>query len=260
MDTISKRKMKPKTNRTSKQGPYVAIGADACQTPVYALGPILPYLSKEITLWESACGDTSLSAELASTGHRVIATDLLEGAEYDFFKYEPVHWDVQVTNPPYSIKFPWLKRSYELGKPFALLVPVDILGAKKAQVLLQQYGFEIMLLDTRVDFIMPNKGLSGAGAQFATMWLCWNLLPEKIMFGSISQAKAEFKGANKGRGILPPISAGLGNTTKTDQTANRTEDIKVFGQPQTRPFNAGASRAVWFELVDWLRQHGSRWV
>lgn len=267
MDTIS-RKMKPKTNRTSKKGSYVAIGADVCQTPPYALGPILPYLKKNWMIWEPAAGEGNITNTLRQHGNLVVPTDISYaqdteawvGLDKDFFLWEPGLWDAQVTNPPYSIKFKWLERSYELGKPFALLVPVDILGTKQAQVLFKQYGFEIMLLDTRVDFIMPNKGLSGAGAQFSTMWLCWNILPEKIMFGSISEAKAEFKRANKGRDILPSILDGLGHTPEENPAAGGTEDIEVSGQSEDSTFDAGSSSTLRLRFVDWLRQYGSGWL
>lgn len=207
--------MKPKVNR--KEGP-----SDRCQTPPYALDPLYPFLNKEQKIWEPACGELHLYDAFASREYRVIGTDLSDGPEYDFFEYQPQQWDIQVTNPPYSIKFKWLKRSYELGKPFALLVPVEMIGAKSAQVLMEQYGFEIMLLRERVDFKMPDKGWTGAGAQFPVMWFCWNLLPEKIMYGSFAEAKRKFKQecaereaeeARERREFVRTVFEGLGELT-----------------------------------------------
>lgn len=171
-----------KTNRTADE--YVPQGFDACQTPAYALDPLLPYLRSDMTIWEPAKGEGLLVEALYDSGFPSVETsDILTGQ--NFFEYEPRRWDVLVTNPPYSLKYKWLERCYQLGKPFALLLPVETLGAKAAQELMQRYGFEILLLNRRVSFKMPNKGWEGAGAQFATFWFCWNLLPESVMFGTI---------------------------------------------------------------------------
>lgn len=183
-------RQKPKTNRAGDQ--YVPQGFDACQTPSYAIDPLLPYLNPDWLIWEPASGEGLLVEALYNSGFEsVLVSDLLTGQ--NFFDYDPGNWDCLITNPPYSIKYPWLERCYTLGKPFALLVPVETLGAKTAQALLKEHGFEIMLLDQRVDFGMPNKGFEGS-AQFPVLWLCWNILPQQIMFGSIEAGKRAFNG------------------------------------------------------------------
>jgi hypothetical protein len=179
------RQMKPKTNQSGDL--YEPKGYDACQTPAYAIDPLLPYLSRDWTIWEPAAGENNLVEALYDTGYntdQVVVSDILEGQ--NFFEFAPKYWDCLITNPPYSIKYQWLERCYQLGKPFALLVPVEILGAKTAQILLKQYGFEMMLLNKRVDFKMPNKGWDSS-AQFPVLWLCWQILPNKVMFGEINK-------------------------------------------------------------------------
>jgi len=166
---------------------YTPQGYDGCQTPAYALDPLISRLDPGWTIWEPAAGELSLVEALYDGGfesEQVIASDIQTGQ--NFFEYEPVHWHCLITNPPFSIKFQWLERCYQLGKPFALLVPVEMLGTKTAQQLLQQYGFEMMLLDKRVDFKMPRKGWNSS-AQFPVFWLCWRLLPERIMFGELAK-------------------------------------------------------------------------
>lgn len=174
---------------------YVPQGHDLCQTPPYAIDPLLPYLDVYWTVWEPAAGEGLLVEALFDSGFtEVAATDIQTGK--NFFEFEPPHFDAIITNPPFSLKYRWLERCYELGKPFALLLPVEVLGAKTAQQLMQKYGFEIMLLDQRVDFKMPNKGWEGAGSQFPVLWLCWDILPQQVMFGSIEAGKREFKGTS----------------------------------------------------------------
>lgn len=164
-------------------------GNDACQTPPYAIDPLLPYLSADWLIWEPAAGEGFLVEALYDASRQVVSSDILDGR--NFFEYEPDAWDCITTNPPFSITQQWLRRCYELGKPFALLIKVEALGTKGVQELIQQYGFEIMLLDKRVDFKMPFLGWGDeerkSSAQFPVFWLCWQLLPEKVMFGKIDK-------------------------------------------------------------------------
>ena len=165
--------MKPK--RTNTGNPHKSHKMDQCQTPHYALDPLLPYLPKHWLIWESACGNGHIVTKLESEGYRVIGTDILSGA--DFFRSQPDSWDCQVTNPPYSerAKYDWIEHSYRLGKPFALLMPLETMAAAKAQKWLSRFGVEIILPDKRINFSMPNQGYNGGGAQFATAWFTFGL-------------------------------------------------------------------------------------
>ena len=178
--------MKPKINRAGN--PDASMPMDRCYTPAYGVDPILPYIAPGAVVWEPAAGSGNIVKALAP--RRVIGTDI-HGAYADpprnFFDWQPSAFDILVTNPPYSIKFDWLERCYDLGKPFALLVPVETIGAQSAQKLMERHGAEIMLLNRRINFIMPRAGLSGGGAQFPVLWLCWKLLPAPIVYGKITQ-------------------------------------------------------------------------
>lgn len=159
--------MKPKLNRTDKTGTI-----DRCQSPMYALDPILPHLRSDQVIWEPCAGSGNLVRALQNNGHQVRQSDILTGQ--DFFIYEPGRFDVLVTNPPYSLKYKFLSRCYDLGKPFALLVPVEVFGARAAQILFERFGFEVIFLRPRVNFTMPQKGNAGS-AQFPTCWITWGL-------------------------------------------------------------------------------------
>lgn len=157
--------MKPKNNSA-------ATGRNKMMTPFYGVEPIFAYLPKDAVLWEPAAGEGHMVDVLTSQGWSVKASELDWGQDY--FSYQPDAWDVQVTNPPYSIKYQWLKRAYELGKPFALLLPADALFAKRAQELFQKYGYQMLLPDKRIDYKTPLKGWDSS-AQFASAWFCWQL-------------------------------------------------------------------------------------
>lgn len=177
------------SRRSQPSDIYTPQGMDACQTPAYALDPLLPYLDSFPVIWEPAAGEGYLVEAFYDAGWlegAIEQSDILTGQ--NFFDYEPPRWNCLVTNPPYSIQFQWLERCYQLGKPFALLLKVEALGTKGVHELIKQYGFEMLLLDKRVDFKMPFKGWDSS-AQFPTFWLCWQLLPEKVVFGTLDKER-----------------------------------------------------------------------
>lgn len=186
---------KPKTNyKTDK---YQLNPKDRCITPPYAVTPLLPYLRQIATgpIWESAVGDGAIGNVLIDRGFQVIGTDLDQGAEFNYFEYRPEGYvSAQVTNPPFGLKYAWLDRAYDLGIPFALLMPLEVLGALRAQKLFERSGVEVILLDSRVDFRMPNKGWDGSGAQFPVAWFTHGLkIGAPLVYGKIAQEKKEFK-------------------------------------------------------------------
>ncbi len=164
--------MKPKLNRPS--------GMDVCQTPPYALQPILPYIPKNALIWESACGpDMMLVNALNDLGYAVWASDIQNNPSIDFFAVTNQGVGVvQLTNPPFSQKYEWLEHSFELG-PFALLLPYETTFAGKFQVLCKKYNRinEVIVHspERRIDFKMPFKGWSGSSAQMPTCWITWGL-------------------------------------------------------------------------------------
>lgn len=181
--------MKPKAN--TKGDPNESLEKDRCQTPPYAVEPLYQYLPKEWRVWESACGKGRIVAALTRRGYDVVGTDILNGQ--NFFEMEPpTGCRVQVTNPPYSnpTKFQWIQRSYELGLPFALLMPVETIGAKGAQEPMSRLGVEIIWLSDRVNFEMPNLGFDGAGANYPVAWFTWGLnIGRQMTFAKIYPTK-----------------------------------------------------------------------
>lgn len=169
MSTPDRKRAWPKTSGTF----------DTCQTPPYALDAVLPYVPHHWAIWEPAAGDGLLVDEIQNRGYWVCGSDV-DGREFpvwDFFRSgESVERiDCIITNPPYSVKFEWLARCYELQLPFALLMPVEMLGAAAAQELFDKHGIHVRFVSPRINFKMPRKGWDGKGAQFPTAWYCWNI-------------------------------------------------------------------------------------
>jgi hypothetical protein len=174
--------MKPKQNQKADASQSQAM--DRCETPAYALDPLLPYLPSVWRIWEPACGSGRIVTVLSGHGYTIVGSDVLDGQ--NFFDYQPAAWHAVVTNPPYSIKAEWIRRCYDLGKPFALLVPVETIGRGDVQRMMERHGAELLLLNRRVNFYMSNKGIDKSSAQFPVLWFCWRLLDAPIVYGRIA--------------------------------------------------------------------------
>lgn len=165
---------------------------DLCQTPPYAVKPLMEYVlhTEYPVVWESCAGEGYLVRTLGQRGFSVVASDILTGQDY--FEYEPNYYSIQITNPPYSLKYRWLARAYELGKPFALLMPSDTLFAKTAQDLFSKYGFSMLLPNRRIDFKMPVKGWD-SNSTFSTSWFCWHIkgMPDGVTFVNLEKERPD---------------------------------------------------------------------
>lgn len=149
---------------------------DRCYTPPYAVDLLVPFLPAGSRIWEPACGDGHIAYVLMDAGFDVVASDIETGI--DFFTTEPTDgYDLHITNPPYQsqLKADWLERCYLLGKPFALLMPGSTLFPQGTGRLLDQYGYEMIIPDDRIDFFMPNEGYREGKAQFHSVWFTWGL-------------------------------------------------------------------------------------
>lgn len=147
--------------------------SDECFTPPEALLPLLPFLDKTKVYYECTANHSkSIIFTLQKQGFTI-----LPSGGRDFLKDPlPDGVDIILTNPPYSKKDKFIERCYELGKPFALLLPVSSLQGQKRGELFEKNGVEILVLNARIDF-------TGKGApHFGVAWFCHQLLPKPLIF------------------------------------------------------------------------------
>ena|SRR5215510_4835880 len=150
---------------------------DDFQSPPEILDPLIPYLPKDYIIWEPCCGGKSLVKKLTQEGFWTIGTDILTG--HDFLTQDcPFIFECVITNPPYSLKNKFLERCYDLGKPFALLMPINALDTCKRQRLYKQYGLEMLMLPSQVTF----HNTAGKAARFVCAWFCYKVLPCPLKF------------------------------------------------------------------------------
>lgn len=166
--------------------------SDDFQTPGVALQPLLPFLKKEWTIWECAEGKGNLSQSLWGHGFAVVGSDILPGdfpgtssfntqtkksyehfTECNFLTWQPERFDCIITNPPFSLKDEFIERAYQLGKPFAFLLPLTTFEGRKRQKLFAEHGVEVLFFNKRINFQTPS-GKDG-GSWFMTAWFTHGL-------------------------------------------------------------------------------------
>ena len=159
---------------------------DIFDTPVCGILPLLKYLpnDRKLNIWECCdSGKSNISMLLKELGHNVISTDIING--FDFIKDIPsFDFDMIITNPPYSIKDKWLKKCYEYGKPFALLLPLTALEGESRNKLYLEKGISIIVLNKRLDFTGKKN------TWFNTSWFVWG-------FKSVNENSMIFENLNK---------------------------------------------------------------
>lgn len=158
--------------------------SDEYYTPESAVKPIIKYIPKDSVVWCPFDTEKSKYVELLrNSGFKVIYSHIDNGE--NFFFYEPTeHYDVIISNPPFSCKDAILRRLTELGKPYAILLPLPTLqGQSRFKDLV---GSEALIFDKRINFykdIEQTKIVNGVA--FASIYICKNFLPEKLIFEKI---------------------------------------------------------------------------
>lgn len=158
---------------------------DELYTPSYAVEPMLKYIPRDVhTIW-CPCDteDSKIFQSLESNGYKVYCTHIDWG--HDFLKYNLLHddYDMIITNPPFSIKDKIIKRCYDLGKPFALLLPLTALEGQKRGEMWDKGGIGVVVLDNRVDY--NGKG----SCWYNTSWFIHTKMTDgRIFFEKIKKS------------------------------------------------------------------------
>ena len=159
---------------------------DEQYTPYYAAWPILKYIPNDMRIWTPFDREWSAFYQLfKENGYMVVRSDLSDGL--DFFTYEPPKYDCIVSNPPFSQKSKVLKRLYELGKPFAMLLPLTSLQSIDRYKYFNQ-GIQILAFDKRIAFHNPQSmGRYKKGVSFAAVYFCRDILPRDLIMEELEE-------------------------------------------------------------------------
>lgn len=178
--------------------------SDEWYTPSSAVKPLLKYLewnktkyrtydastsewtTPNITIWCPFDTEHSQFVKvLSAANYNVIYSHIDEGK--DFFAYEPEEpYDFIVSNPPFSRKDDVLKRLYELGKPYAMLLPLPTLQGVKRFPYIKDC--QALVFDNRVQYFkdLAQTELS-KGASFGSIYICRNFLPKDLIFEELEK-------------------------------------------------------------------------
>lgn len=155
---------------------YSAGRNDECYTPAYAVRPLLQYLErfKGKTIWcPFDTDDSQFVKVLQAGGHNVVFSHIKTGQ--DFFEYEPRHWDLMVSNPPFTGKRKIFERALSFNKPFALLMSLTWLNDSAPVQLFADRDLELLMFDHRIRFGLGDK------ITFSSAYYCVGILPKQIV-------------------------------------------------------------------------------
>jgi hypothetical protein len=149
--------------------------SDECYTPINAIQPLMEFLPKDKTYYECTSSKSSNILDYFKESKYIMV-----GSETkDYLKEDFNDYDICITNPPYSNKDGFLERAYEIGKPFAFLLPVSAFQGVFRGKLFAKYGLEVLVLNQRPNFT------GGSGAHFGVGWFCWKILPQQLIFKNL---------------------------------------------------------------------------
>ena len=132
---------------------------------------------------------------LSGGGWQVERSSLEEGQ--NFFEFEPTEYDVIISNQPFTQKDAVLKRLYELGKPFAILLPLNSLQGVSRYKYFKQ-GIQILTFDKRIGFHNPeNMKEYKKGSSFATAYFCKDVLPKDLIVEELKEYQKALKEEEK---------------------------------------------------------------
>lgn len=158
-------------------------------TPRYAVDIILPYIPKDKIIWcPFSREEHNFVWYLRELGYTVYNTHFNQetGEGDNFLTYKPnFEFDIILDNPPFKNKTKFVKRAFELGKPFALFLPLNCLGDNGIPNLYIENNTELQVLipDKRTEFLNQKQ----SGISFKTVYICKDLLPKQIIFTKLDK-------------------------------------------------------------------------
>ena len=168
---------------TNNQVYYINGGGDEQYTPRKTVEILLPYIQhlKDKIIW---CPfdkeDSQFIQVLKENGFNVVYSHIEYGQ--DFFDYEPERWDVIISNPPYKNKIMFWERCLNFTKPFALLLPINILSDSIINVTMKgrEDEFSLLIPSRRTKFDNAKTGEVGKQPTFKAAYCSVGVCEKQI--------------------------------------------------------------------------------
>ena len=167
----------------SKDVLYNSGNNDECYTPAYGVEPILKYIPEGAVIWCPFDKEESEFVKLISKTNKVVYSHIDLGQ--DFFEYEPGHWDIIVSNPPFTNKRKYFERALSFNKPFALIMTNTWLNDSAPKQLFKDKDLQLLMFDKRMKFVSPD-GRDNNKITFSSSYYCWNFLPKAIIMEELN--------------------------------------------------------------------------
>lgn len=158
---------------------YARKERDEYSTPFWVVHALLPHIPwKPERIWEPACGQGNIVRVLASNGHAVYGSDIVDGD--DFFDTNDTHQcDAIITNPPYTDCAVFIQHAIDLMMPkngfVCMLLPSDFSYAKGRHELFADCPiFSVKIeLTKRIVWFERDDGKRAAPSENHA-WYIWN--------------------------------------------------------------------------------------
>lgn len=160
---------------------------DEVYTPFYAVEPLLEFIPKDKVIWCPFDEEWSAFYQLfTEKGYKVIRSSITDGQ--DFFTYEPKeHWDIIISNSPFSKKDRVLQRAFNFNKPFALILPINSIQGKRRFNIFKN-KLQLLAFDGRVDYhTWGNMKEYRRGNHFGSAYFYRDILPTKLEMRKLSE-------------------------------------------------------------------------
>lgn len=151
---------------------------DFYPTPPEATRALLSVETFSGPIWEPACGDGAISRVLEETGHDVISTDLVNRGYGDHSIDFLMEWQPRapniITNPPFKLGLPFLKKSLDLTTDkVAFLMRLNWLeGVERRGVFENTPTARVWVFSKRLTtWRLGEEGKTGG--MFAFAWFVW---------------------------------------------------------------------------------------
>lgn len=157
-------------------------------TPRYGVEVLLPHIQhlKDKIIWCPFDKDDSQFVQvLKENGFKVVWSHIETGG--DFLLSEPDEWDVMISNPPYKNKRVYWERALDLKKPFALLLPLNILSDSVINVTMREREreFQLLIPSKRMRFYNALTGKVGKQPTFKAAYFGVNFFQQPIILADM---------------------------------------------------------------------------
>ena len=183
--TIQKKGEKVKNNQVY----YQQGGGDEQYTPKGGVEILLPHIQhwKDKIIWlPFDKEDSQFVKVLTENGFKIVYSHI-ENVQ-DFLTYEPEEWDCLISNPPYKNKRVYWERALDLKKPFALLLPLNILSDSVINVTMRERErereFQLLIPQKRMRFYNAKTGETGNQPTFKASYFGVNFFKEQIILAT----------------------------------------------------------------------------